>query len=76
MRQSFHFERALVKQGNTFLIAQPMGTQKNLNKAVTLNTQNICKKLWVRKYLQFYIENSCLSKPVVWGLASLNLNEE
>ena len=53
-----------------------MGTQKNLNKTVPLNTQNICKKLWVRKYLQFYTENSCLSKPVILGLASLNLNQE
>ena len=42
-----------------------MGTQKNhLNEAVLLSTQNICQKLWVRKYLQFYAENFCLSKPV------------
>ena len=32
-----------------------MGTQKNhLNETVLLSTQNICLKLWVRKYFQFY----------------------
>ena len=42
-----------------------MGTQKNhLNEMVLLSTENICQKLWVRKYLQFYAENFCLSKPV------------
>ena len=41
-----------------------MGTQKNrLNETVLLSTQNMCLKLWVRKYLQFYAENICLSKP-------------
>ena len=30
---------------------------------VLLSTQNICKKLLVRKYLQFYAENFCWSKP-------------
>ena len=24
----------------------------------------MCLKLWIRKYLQFYAENICLSKPV------------
>ena len=34
-----------------------VGTQKNcLNETVLLSTQNICYKLWVRKYLQFYAE--------------------
>ena len=43
-----------------------MGTQKNrLNETVLLSTQNICFKLWVRKYLQFYAEKFCLSKPVL-----------
>ena len=42
-----------------------MGTQKNrLNEMVLLSTENICSKLWVRKYLQFYSENFCLSKPM------------
>ena len=42
-----------------------MGTQKNhLNETVLLSTQNICKKIWVRKYLLFYAENVCLSKPM------------
>ena len=35
-----------------------VGTQKNrLNDTVLLSTLNICEKLWVRKYLQFYAEN-------------------
>ena len=43
-----------------------MGTQKNrLNETVLLSTQNICLTLWVRKYLQFYTEMFCLSKPVL-----------
>ena len=43
-----------------------MGTQKNrLNEMVLLSTQNICLNVWVRKYLKFYAENFCLSKPVV-----------
>ena len=33
-----------------------MGTQKN--------TQNLCSKIWVRKYLQIYAEKFCLSKPM------------
>ena len=42
-----------------------VGTQKNrLNETVLLSTQNICSKLWIKKYLQFYAENFCLSKPV------------
>ena len=42
-----------------------MGTQKNrLNEAVLLSTKNICCKLLVRKYLQFYAGKFCLSKPV------------
>ena len=42
-----------------------MGTQNNrLNETVLLNTQNICKKLWVRKYLQLYTEKNCLAQPV------------
>ena len=28
-----------------------------LNGTVLLSTQNICSKLWVRKYLLFYTEN-------------------
>ena len=32
--------------------------------SVLLSTQNICLKLWVRKYLQFYAEKFCLSKPM------------
>ena len=47
-----------------------MGALKNrLNETVLLSTQNICLELWVRKYLQFYAEIVCLSKPVVIVLA-------
>ena len=39
-----------------------MGTQKNsLHETALLRTQNIYLKLWVRKYLQFYADNFCLS---------------
>ena len=35
-----------------------LGTQKNrLNETVLLSVHNICLNLWVRKYLQFYVEN-------------------
>ena len=38
-----------------------VGTQKNrFNKLVLLAIQNVCLKLWVRKYLLFYAQN----KPV------------
>ena len=41
-------------------------TQKNrLNETVLLSTKNICWKLWVRKYLQFFAENFCIPKPEV-----------
>ena len=52
---------------DSYFSTQPydVGTQKNrLNQTVLLSTLNICQKLWVRKYLQFYAENFCLSKPV------------
>ena len=43
-----------------------MGTQKNrLSETVLLSTKTCrCLNLWVRKYLQFYAQNFCLSKPV------------
>ena len=42
-----------------------MGTQKNrLNETVLLSTQHIGLKVWVRKYLHFYAEKFCLSKPM------------
>ena len=41
-----------------------MGTQKNpMNETVLLNTQNLCLKVWVRIYSQFYaysIDATCL----------------
>ena len=43
-----------------------MGTQKNhLDETVLLGTQNICLKLRVGKYLQFYAQKFCLSKPIL-----------
>ena len=58
-----------------------VGDQKNrLNEMVLLSTQNICYKLWVRKYFQFYAENICLSKPMALtasaGSHFLNLHEK
>ena len=52
-----------------------MGTQKNcFNATVLLSIQNICLKLWVRKYLQFYDENFCLSKPLhITSTVGLNI---
>ena len=45
-----------------------VGTQKNrLNETVLLSTQNICSNWWIRKYLQFYAQKICLSKPMIWG---------
>ena len=38
-----------------------------LNETVLLSTQNICKKLWVRKHLQFYAEIFCLIFTYVSG---------
>ena len=55
--------RTLVKsalQRNLFFISQPKHMLWVLNETVLLSTQN----LWVRKYLQFYADNFCLSKPV------------
>ena len=43
-----------------------MGTQKNrLNEMVLLSTQNICSNRSIRKYLHFYAQKFCLSKPMV-----------
>ena len=54
-----------------------MGTQKNrLNETVLLSTQNICKKLWVAKYLQFYAENFCLSEPMIVNQITEKTNGE
>ena len=51
-----------------------MGTQKNrLNETVLFTTQSICLKLLVRKYLPFYAENFCLSKPMIKGIILTHL---
>ena len=42
-----------------------------LNETVLFSTQNICLKLWVRKYLQFYDENFCLSKHYLFFLVHI-----
>ena len=53
--------------------AYVVGTQKNrLNETVLFSSSNICLNLWVRKYLQFYAVNLCLSKPMVVFAISLN----
>ena len=42
-----------------------VGTPKNrLIETVLLSTQNKCENGYVRKYLQFYAQKLCLSKPV------------
>ena len=56
-------------QNNYFLIFQTKHMlwvlKKNrLNETVLLSNKNICLKVWVRKYLQFYAEHFCLSKPM------------
>ena len=49
-----------------------MGTQNNrLNETVLLSTQNICYKVLVRKYSDFYAEYFCLSKRCVTCLFQL-----
>ena len=53
----------------SFLISQPKHMLWALERTVSmrlflLRTQNMCLKLGVRKYLQFYAEIFCLSKPV------------
>ena len=54
-----------------------MGAQKNrLNETVLLSTQNICEKLWVRKYLQFHADNFCLSKPVLFAMWATKVHEQ
>ena len=65
-------------QKNNFLILSTktyvVGTQKNrLIETGLLSTQNICQELWVRKYLQFYAANLCLSKPVAFFLKFIAL---
>ena len=37
-----------------------------LKRTVSMSTQNICQKLWVRKYLKFFAVFFCLSKQVLW----------
>ena len=54
-------------QKNNFCISQPkhMGAQKNsLNETVLLSTKNMFK-LMGKKYLLFYAQKLCLSKPVL-----------
>ena len=67
-----HYSLFIIKKGHYSLIIMPhpdphvLVTQKNrLNETVHLSTQNICLNWWVRKYLHFYAEEFCLSKPVI-----------
>ena len=53
-----------------------VGTQKNrLIETVLLSTKNISLKLWVRKYLQFYAEEFCLSKLMIATLAMCKISK-
>ena len=46
-----------------------MGTQKKrLNETLLLSTQNINLDCWVRKTIQFYAQNFCLTGPMVTNL--------
>ena len=57
--------KSVLQENNFSSKRYVVGTQKNrLNEMVLLSTQNICSKLWIRKYLQIYAEFFCLSKPV------------
>ena len=58
-----------VRNRINFLNSQPkhmlwVFKKNRLNETVLFSTQNICLKVWVRKYLLFYAENFYLSKPV------------
>ena len=60
-----------------FLISQPkhmlwvLKRTVSMSEMVLLNTQNICLKVWVRKYLRFYAEIFCLSKPVDYACSNI-----
>ena len=42
-----------------------VGSQWNrVNEMVLLRTQSICSNWWIRQYLRFYAQKSCLSKPM------------
>ena len=65
-RQDFSQECVTEKQFSYFSTKRyVVGTQRTISmRQFFLSTQNIYLKLWVRKYLQFYREFFCLSKPV------------
>ena len=46
--------------------------KNRLNETVLFSTQNICLKLRVRKYLQFYAEIFCLSRPTYSSMFLIN----
>ena len=48
-------------------ISQPKtyGVDTQKNRTVLLSTQNICLDCWVRKYLQFYVGNVCLTGRIL-----------
>ena len=48
-----------------------MGTQKNCHNETVIEHQKHMLKLWITKYLQFYAENICLSKPVFTNRMSI-----
>ena len=45
--------------------------KNSLNEMVLLSTQNICWNWWVKRYLQFYTHNLCLSKPMIYFSATI-----
>ena len=52
-----------VYQNINFLISQPKHMLWVLKRRVSLSQLFGAPKTWVRKYLQFYAYNFCLSKP-------------
>ena len=61
-----------------FLIFQPKHMLWMLKRTVSMSTQNICSNSCIRKYLQFFAKNFCLSKPMkefvclIWSLCPIN----
>ena len=75
--QDFSFKECVTEKKFSYLSTKiyVVVTQKDrLNETVLLSTQNICWKFCVRKYLQFYAECFCLSKPVHVHLKMLITN--
>ena len=75
IKQAFSYE-CVTEKYISYLLTKTyvVGTQKNrLNETVLFTTQSIYLKLLVRKYIQFYAENFCLSKPMIKGIILTHL---